>query len=59
MRGGAQTRQSRCSRSFCATAAGAGERNWSTYGFIVSRLGNKLSALRAKKLVFVYYNFGL
>ena len=38
------------------TAAGAGERNWSTYGFIVSRLRNKLSALRAKKLVFVHYN---
>ena len=38
---------------------GAGERNWSTHGFIVSRLGNKLSALRVKKLVCVYYNFGL
>jgi hypothetical protein len=28
----------------------------STYGLIVRRLRNKLSALRAKKLVFVHYN---
>jgi hypothetical protein len=40
-------------------AAGAGERIWSTYGFIVSRLRNKLFALRAKKPFFVHYNFGL
>jgi len=39
------------------TAVGAGEEKWSTYGFIVSRPGNKASALRAKKLVFVHYNF--
>jgi hypothetical protein len=31
-----------------------GERNWSTYGFIVSRPRNKHSVLRAKKFVFVH-----
>jgi hypothetical protein len=37
-------------------AAGAGERNWSTFGFIVSQKRNRLSSQRAEKLVFVHYN---
>jgi hypothetical protein len=30
-------------------SAGAGERNWSTYGFIVDKRRNKLASVRAKK----------
>jgi hypothetical protein len=37
-------------------SAGAGERNWSTYGFIVDKRRNKLASERSKKLVFAHYN---
>ena len=37
-------------------AAGAGERNWSTYGHIVSDLRTSLTSERAKKLVFIHMN---
>jgi hypothetical protein len=39
--------------------AGAGERNWSTYGFIVDKRRNKLSVDRARKLVYVHFNVRL
>jgi hypothetical protein len=38
------------------SGAGAGERNWSTYGFIMSDLRNRLAPGRAEKLVYVHYN---
>lgn len=31
---------------------GAGDRNWSTYGFVVNRIPNSLNAERAKKLAY-------
>lgn len=37
-------------------SSSACERIWSTYGFIHSRLRNRLNAVRAKKLVMVHYN---
>jgi hypothetical protein len=37
-------------------SAGAGERNWSSYGFIVDKKRNRLSSDRAKKLVYVFFN---
>ena len=39
--------------------AGAGERNWSTYSFIVDKRRNRLSVDRARKLVYVQYTDGL
>lgn len=39
--------------------AGAGERNWSTYSFIVDKRRNRLSVDRARKLVFVHFNVRL
>lgn len=39
--------------------AGAGERNWSTYGFIVDQRRNRLAVDRARKLVFVHFNIRL
>ena len=38
------------------TGAGAGERNWSTYGFVVSTLRSRLLPDRARRLVYVHYN---
>ena len=38
------------------TGAGAGERNWSTYGFVVDTLRSRLLPDRAMKLVYVHYN---
>ena len=37
------------------TGAGAGERNWCTYGFVVSTLCSRLLLDRARKLVYVHY----
>ena len=36
--------------------AGAGERNWSAYGHVISDLRTGLTSERAKKLVSVYFN---
>lgn len=38
------------------TGAVAGERNWSTYGFVVDTLQSKLFPDRSMKLVYVHYN---
>ena len=38
------------------TGAGAGERNWSTYVFVVSTLRSRLLPDRARRLVYVHYN---
>ena len=38
------------------TSAGAGERNWSTHSFIHSKLRNRLTVERGRKLVYVHYN---
>jgi hypothetical protein len=39
--------------------AGAGERNWSTYGFIVDKRTSRLAADRARKLVYAHFNVRL
>ena len=39
--------------------AGAGERNWSTYGFIVDKRRNRLDVDRARKLVYAHFNVRL
>jgi hypothetical protein len=39
--------------------AGAGERNWSTYGFIVDKRRNRLSVDRGRKLVYAHLNVRL
>jgi hypothetical protein len=39
--------------------AGAGERNWSTYGFIVDKRKNRLAVDRDRKLMYVYFNVRL
>jgi hypothetical protein len=36
--------------------AGAGERIWSTYGFIVDKRRNRLSVDRGIKLVYAHFN---
>jgi hypothetical protein len=41
------------------SSASACERNWSTFGFIHSRLRNRLIASRANDLVFVHSNLKL
>ena len=37
-------------------AEGAGKRNWSTYGLVISDLRTSLTSERAKKLVFIHMN---
>ena len=37
-------------------SSSAGERNWSTYGFIISDLRTRLTSERAEKLVYVHMN---
>ena len=39
--------------------AGAGERNWSTYGFLVDKRRNRLSVDRGRKLVYAHLNVRL
>ena len=39
--------------------AGAGVRNWSTYGFIVDTRRNRLDVDRARKLVYAHFNVRL
>ena len=39
--------------------AGAGVRNWSTYGFIVDKRRNRLDVDRARKLVYAHFNVRL
>jgi hypothetical protein len=38
------------------SSSAAAERNWSTYGLIHSKLRNRLSPDRLKKLVYIYFN---
>lgn len=41
--------------SICSSSAAA-ERCWSVYGFIHSKVRNRLTEERAEKLVFIYMN---